>query len=181
MSNDYRGQANLPRGIRNNNPGNINSADAWQGKVGNDPQGFVIFSDMSWGVRAILKSLANMINGGNDTIATLIPTWSLTDQAAYVQNVSAFTGIDPNTQLGTDPDTLGSIMQAIINQENGTSAGDVTAQDISDGWSKYNGTITTAVQAVAVDAISNPIPYLIGGIVLVLGLGFLVNSKGNYR
>jgi hypothetical protein len=125
-----------PRGIRDNNPGNLTPPPGltnWQGAVGADGP-FVIFSDTTWGLRALALDLINSINGNsttpaNDTIQTLITNYSTTDQAAYVANVATFTGIDPSTQLGTDQDTITSIMRAIVNQENGAPA---SAQYIAD-------------------------------------------------
>ena len=171
----------MPRGIRNNNLGNIKPGDPWQGAVGDDGT-FLIFADMSWGVRAIAQSLINMINKKHlDTIATLIPAWSATDQAAYVANVAAFTTIDPNAQLGTDPDTIGSIVQAIINQENGAGAQFVTPDDISEGMAKVQSglltSLTTAAQAAVIEVQTNPIPYAIGAGVLVLILVLLGRKK----
>lgn len=158
MANDYRDRPDLPRGIRNNNPGNIKVGDNWQGMVGNDGT-FIIFADMAWGTRALGTAVANMINKGYDTIATLIPQWSATDQAAYVANVAAYTGLDPNLQLGTDSDTIASLIRAIANQENGQpiSVEYVTDQDIAAGIALINSNIvSTALQSVAVQAANDP-------------------------
>lgn len=174
MANDYRNSTipGLTRGIRNNNPGNIAIKDNWQGMVGNDGT-FIIFADMSWGIRAIGISLTNMINGGADTIATLIPQWSATDQAAYVANVAASTSIDPNTQLGTDADTISSLIQAIVNQENGDFAQYVTPADLAAGMALINsGSLMTVAQSVAVQAVNDPSTAIMYGIAAIAG--FLV-------
>lgn len=165
MASDYRGQANLPRGIRNNNPGNIDAGDSWQGAVGSDGV-FIIFSDMSWGTRAIGQTLINKIKKGQNTITLMFSgpnAWSATDQAAYVQSVTDDTGIDPNAQLGTDAQTIALLIRAISNMENGDgpSYDYVTDQDISDGISKINSGLITSLAAVVVDAQSNPAPYII--------------------
>lgn len=179
MSNDYRNStvAGLDRGIRNNNPGNIKAGDGWQGSVGQDSGGFIVFADMSWGTRAIGQALINMINKGYDTIATLIPQWSATDQAAYVASVSASTTIDPATQLGTDTDTISSLIRAIVTQENGDQGTYVTDQDIADGMAKINAGLLTTVQAAAVELQTNPIPYLIGGAVVIGLIVYLTSSS----
>lgn len=181
MADDYRGQPNLPRGIRNNNPGNIKADGTnWQGMVGSDGT-FIIFADMSWGIRALGTALANMINKGYDTIGTLIPQWSATDQAAYVRNVSAYTGLDPSTQLGTDADTIQGLIIAIVNQENGAAASYVTPQDIAEGMSKINNSLVTAIQSAVVQVTSGDpsnvmfyIALAIGGVFLI---SYLVNRK----
>lgn len=186
---DLRTQTTLPRGLRNNNPGNIQANDSWQGAVGADAQNFIIFSDTTWGLRAIAKSLANMINNGClqpdgtrvecDTIATLIPHWSLTDQAAYVANVSAATGIDPNTQLGTDADTLGGLIRAICNQENGAalSAQYISDQDINQGISMAGFSVSTIVQAVAIDAQTQPLVYVVGAALLGFAIWLFTRKR----
>jgi hypothetical protein len=169
MADDYRNSTipGLTRGIRNNNPGNIAVKDNWQGMVGNDGT-FIIFADMSWGVRAIGISLVNMINQGYDTIGTLIPQWSATDQAAYIANVAAATTIDPTTQLGTDPDTIASLIQAIIAQENGSFAQYVTADDLAAGMALINsGQLVTVVQSVAAQAANDPTTAIMYGIAAV--------------
>lgn len=175
MADDYRNSTipGLTRGIRNNNPGNITIGDNWQGMVGNDGT-FLIFADMSWGIRAIGIALTNMISQGYDTITTLISKWSATDQTAYIANVSAYTTIDPNAQLGTDADTIQSLIQAIVNQENGDYAQYVTADDMAAGMALINsGSLATVMQSVAVQAGSDPttlIPYTI----MALGAFLLV-------
>ncbi len=175
MADDYRNSTipGLTRGIRNNNPGNIAVKDNWQGMVGNDGT-FIIFADMSWGIRAIGISLINMINEGYDTIATLIPQWSATDQAAYIANVAAYTTIDQDAQLGTDTDTIGSIVQAIVNQENGAFAGYVTPEDMSEGMALISsGSLSTVVQSVAAQAVNDPSTAVMYGVAAVATFFFL--------
>lgn len=158
MADDYRNQPSLPRGIRNNNPGNITIGDSWQGMVGNDGT-FLIFADISWGIRALGTSVINMINKGYNTISLLIPQWSATDQAAYIANVSAYTGLDPNEVLGTDNDTIQGLIIAIANQENGQSIVTqyVTAADLAAGMSLINSNLlSTAAQSVAVQVANDP-------------------------
>src|ERR1700743_661562 len=110
---DYRGQTSLPRGIRNNNPGNIRAGIAWQGAVGSDPD-FVIFADDTWGLRALAKDLMTKITkDGLDTINAIITQYapaSENNTAAYIAAVAADSGIDANTQLGTDTDTIASLV-----------------------------------------------------------------------
>lgn len=173
MASNYQGRTDLPVGIRNNNPGNIAIGDNWMGMVGNDGR-FVIFTDMSWGIRAMAKSLKNMIGRGLDTIDTLIRQWSATDQDAYVTNVSQRTGIPADTQLGTDDDTIASLMRAIIVQENGADYSSlVTDQDIADGMALANGGVSTLAQAAVVQAQSDPVGtgiIAVGAILLLFAL-----------
>jgi hypothetical protein len=182
MADDYRNSTipGLTRGIRNNNPGNITIGDNWQGMVGNDGT-FLIFADMSWGVRAIGISLTSMINQGYDTITTLISQWSATDQAAYIANVAASTSIDPNTQLGTDPDTIESLIQAIVNQENGSYSQYVTPADMAAGMNLLNSNaVSTVVQSVAVQAANDPTTAIMYGVAALAGflvIRYIVRKK----
>lgn len=142
----------LPRGIRNNNPGNIKAdGTQWQGLTGNDGT-FFIFRDMGWGCRALATSLVTMIGKGFDTITTLIGEWAPSTEnntTAYIDSVSTDTGIDPGTQLGTDPDTIASLCRAIINHENGSSlsAQYVSDEDIQTGLSLMNNPLVSLAQA----------------------------------
>ncbi len=156
MANDYRSRSDLPRGIRNNNPGNIkDDGTTWQGMAGSDGL-FVIFADMSWGTRAMGTALTNMIRKGYNTVGTLIPQWSATDQAAYVANVAGRMGISPGDTLTTDVPTLSALMRAMITQENGDAGAYVTDDDIAEGIAKMNNTLLSILQAGVSAAQENP-------------------------
>lgn len=170
----------LPRGIRNNNPGNIkDDGTAWQGKTGSDGV-FIIFSDMSWGTRAIARSLSNMIGKGNNTIAGIISAWAPASEnltQPYIDSVAADTGLDPGQVLTADPATLALLIRAIINHENGDNQSYqyVTDQDIQDGISKAGNSLVSLAQS-AVVAVSND-PSM--GIAVAAGLllvGWLIAS-----
>src|SRR4051812_46965540 len=60
----------LPRGIRNNNPGNIRflpAASAWRGQIGSDGS-FGIYDTPANGVRAIAKQLQKYTASGARTV-----------------------------------------------------------------------------------------------------------------
>ena len=46
-----------PRGVRNNNPGNVRAGDDWQGMTGQDDKGFAVFARPEDGLRAMSKVL----------------------------------------------------------------------------------------------------------------------------
>ena len=47
-----------PRGIRNNNPGNLDKGAPWQGLVNNSSEPrFCTFKDPVWGIRALAVTL----------------------------------------------------------------------------------------------------------------------------
>jgi len=177
MASDYRGRTDLPRGIRNNNPGNIaDDGTAWQGKVGSDGK-FIIFSDMSWGTRAMATAITNMVKGGDGTLDALIRAWSATDQDAYVANVSQATGIAPTATLTLDVPTLSAIMRAMISQEDADSGALVTDQDIADGIGKANSTILSFLQAGVVAAQQDPATTAGIALVVIVGLYLVFRKK----
>lgn len=118
----------VPRGVRNNNPGNIiRNGIAWNGlltqaQVQNngwewDPV-FCQFDTADNGLRALAKILMTYAAKGIDTIQGLISTFSATNQQAYVTNVSAALQVDPGKVINVTQNIY-PIMAAIIQQENG--------------------------------------------------------------
>ncbi len=174
---DYRQttDATIPRGIRNNNPGNIKIGDQWQGMTGNDGT-FLIFADTTWGIRAMARSLTTMIGRGLNTINQLIPEWSATDQQKYITNVAAATGISPVELLTPDPVTLHDLIRAMIDQENGQAQADtyISDADIDQGVSMAAGNLQTLPAAAMIYAQANPGTALVtvAGIALALYLLF---------
>ena len=156
---DFRSNTSLPRGIRNNNPGNIRyDGTSWQGAVGQDDSSFVIFSDDTWGIRALATDLSNKINNdGLTTIREIIsayaPAADNNNVDAYVSAVSSSTGIGPDDQLSYDTTTLHSLIRAIMDHENGDSS-EISDADVDQGISMMGNSLSTLLQAGAV-AITN--------------------------
>ena len=69
---------NLPRGLRNNNPGNIRrNSDVFQGEKTSSDKEFKQFKSMAYGYRAIFKILSNYYrNYKLDTIRKIIGRWA---------------------------------------------------------------------------------------------------------
>lgn len=113
----------VPRGIRNNNPGNIEkSATPWQGKVqGTDPR-FETFDTPLNGIRALAKNIMAK-KGRARNIRELITIWappSENDTEAYIRMVAAHTGIGSNVAIDlTNATVLNKLTAAIIQHENG--------------------------------------------------------------
>ncbi len=126
-------KVNAPRGIRNNNPGNIrwdNRTD-WKGMIGVDDKNFVIFSHMIWGIRAMNRVLDSYARRGLVTIETIIPTWAPAtenDTDSYVRSVVMQTGLNADRPIGTHERP--ALISAIIRHENGR---DLTASLIAEG------------------------------------------------
>lgn len=98
------------RGIRNNNPGNIEYGPvaAANGAIGHDGR-FAIFPDMATGFRAQQAVMYNKAKN-KQTLAQAITSYAPpgeNDTAAYIANVSRLTGIQPNQQL--DPSNANQI------------------------------------------------------------------------
>ena len=94
----------LPRGIRNNNPGNIRHGSNWQGLNPNsrniDPA-FCVFTSSVYGIRALAKVLINYkkIHGLN-TVRQIISRYAPPNEnqtTAYIQSVAKQLGVVPDT------------------------------------------------------------------------------------
>jgi len=113
-----------PRGVRNNNPGNLEYGDFARslGAVGSDGR-FAIFPSAEAGIKAqeALLSGKSYVGGGANTIAKIIQRYAPgsdgNDVAAYVQAVAKQTGIDPTRKLtAADIPAVAAAMRA---HENG--------------------------------------------------------------
>lgn len=95
------------RGIRNNNPGNIRKGSSkWEGEIGVDDKGFIVFKEMKYGVRACMKLVRNYILSGHDTIRKIISRWAPSSDnnptESYISYVSTQIGIGSNTKISAD-------------------------------------------------------------------------------
>ena len=111
-----------PRGIRNNNPGNIrwDGKTQWQGMAGVDDAGFVIFDTPNNGIRAMARVLASYGRRGVVTVADIIRTWAPPNEnntPAYVESVARRTGLAPGAPVPRE--RLAEFVAAIIHHENG--------------------------------------------------------------
>ncbi len=125
----FIGQENLPRGLRDNNPGNIRPSTKykWNGQIGIDEKGgqgkYVIFQDVEHGIRAMAKDLSSKIFRGLNTLNKYIPVYAPPDDSnntlAYIKRVSHDTGIAPDELLFADHVTLCKLVKAHISVEIG--------------------------------------------------------------
>lgn len=115
---------NAARGVRNNNPGNIEaSTTAWQGQVGSDGR-FATFNTPESGIRALGRNLlAYQEKHGLNTVHGIINRWAPPGEnntSAYVRAVATAIGVGPADPLNLrDPVTLQKLTGAIIRHENG--------------------------------------------------------------
>lgn len=114
------------RGLRNNNPGNIEHSPAtWQGQSEQqtDPR-FVQFDDMAHGVRALAVTLRTYaVRHGCRTVSDYISRWappSENNTAAYVKAVAAALWVAPTDPIDTASwSTMRELCLAISSHENG--------------------------------------------------------------
>ncbi len=182
MANSFIGRSDLHIGLRNNNPGNIRPGEPWQGKIGEDG-GFIVFLDITYGTRALAKDLNTKITKGLDTIRSIItqyaPASDNNDVAAYITSVSNDTGIGPDEQLGNDPDTLHSLVRAIMNHENGNAQSAlVTDQDIDTGISMMGANLSNIVDVAKAAIEDDPGQAIgIGSIIAIIIIMLLAKKR----
>jgi len=142
MPKSFLNMAGYPRGLRNNNPGNIKAGDNWQGMIGVS-DGFVQFENIGWGIRALGVDLSTKIRNGYDTIELIIfryapPTENET--LAYIASVVEFTGLSQTRELTADQNTLKRLIRAIMNVELGSGySAMITDADINEGLEMMGG------------------------------------------
>lgn len=92
-----------PRGIRNNNPGNIKHGDTWKGEVKSTDKTFEQFKDAEHGIRAIGVLLRTYNTKYNlDTVDSIISRWapkSENQTQNYINFVSKQLGVTSKTRL----------------------------------------------------------------------------------
>ena len=118
--------SNAPRGIRNNNPGNLRrSQDPWQGLATpqTDPN-FFIFKSAPYGIRALARTLISYQDQHNlRSIRQIISRWAPANEnntSAYIDSVAASSGYDADRPLDMHKFShLEPVVKAIILHENG--------------------------------------------------------------
>ncbi|MEI5638059.1 MULTISPECIES: virion protein [unclassified Pseudoalteromonas] len=126
------------RGIRNNNPLNIEAGENWVGLAGTDGR-FAVFETAEHGIRAaarILRTYAKKY--GITNVAGIISRWAPpveNDTANYIDFVSKRAGVDKQKAL-TD-DEYPKVIEAMIVMENGEQP--YTPEQIQQGfnWGFY--------------------------------------------
>ena len=116
----------LPRGIRNNNPGNVErTSERWLGmsEEQSDTR-FMVFKTPEYGIRCLQRLLINYQERHQiNTIRKIIDRWAPSvenNTSAYVWHISRITGFDPDESLDLlDKYTNVAITKAIVRHENG--------------------------------------------------------------
>ncbi|MBY6095122.1 hypothetical protein [Ferrimonas balearica] len=136
-------RASLPRGIRNNNPGNIRENRLvdydWQGEhpLNLDPE-FEEFKSPFYGLRAMGRVLRNYrALHGLMTIRGIISRWAPSnenDTAAYIEHVSRELATPPDMPLL--PGQYPALMAVIVQHENGQQPYEMAM--IETAWTAAN-------------------------------------------
>lgn len=138
-------KAQAPRGIRNNNPLNLEYHPG-EGATGSDGR-FATFGSMPAGVAAGERLLLRYEDQGYDTISKIISRWapaSENDTAAYIADVSRETGYSPDAKLDMrDPFQARNMIYAMAHHENGQA---IDARAIQTGVDQaLHGTVAVTV------------------------------------
>lgn len=115
-----------PRGVRNNNPGNLRrTRAAWLGERTDheDPE-FEAFERPEDGIRALARLLLRYHQARRlRTVGAIISRYAPiaeNDTLGYAGAVARALGVQPDEPIDlTDPDVLGRMVKAIIRHENG--------------------------------------------------------------
>lgn len=127
----------LPRGIRNNNPGNLNFArQSGARKEGGAGGRFAVFDSMADGIAALVRQLGLYAKRGINTIADIVnkyaPAGDNNNVGAYISALVKATGRGANEVLNlSDANTLVPLVRGIVNHEGNGKY--VTGADIARG------------------------------------------------
>jgi hypothetical protein len=114
--------SDLPRGIRNNNPGNIRyDGTNWQG-LDNPPSDgtFCRFVDVKYGIRAMARILTNYQKRGIVSVRDIISTWASATEnntSSYIMHVAS--KLDLLIDAPVPSYKWPALIDAIIQHENG--------------------------------------------------------------
>lgn len=121
---DYLSSA--PRGIRNNNPGNLIFTNInWTGKLPkeeNKDRRFEMFIAPEYGIRAMIKDLKNDIEKGKNTVPALMTEYAPrfeNNTDAYIQTVCKDLKVSTSAKLLPTKNTLRLLVHSISRVENG--------------------------------------------------------------
>lgn len=120
----------IPRGVRNNNPGNIrHSKDHWMGQSSEQKDdSFITFDTPVMGIRCAMKILQNYyqkykLSTPWEMISRWAPPSDNNPTDAYAAHVATALGVGINDEINlNDEETMIKLVQAIVIQENGKAS-----------------------------------------------------------
>ncbi|WP_316419357.1 hypothetical protein [Klebsiella pneumoniae] len=119
------GNSGAARGLRNNNPGNIEAgSNPWEGQTGSDGR-FATFATPEHGIRALGKNLLSYQRQGYDTVSEIVNRWAPASDGnntdAYIKALCSALGVGANDPLDvSNPKTLAALCAGIVKHENGS-------------------------------------------------------------
>lgn len=131
------GYKSAPRGIRNNNPGNLNYANQSGATMeGGEGGRFAVFESMQHGIAALYKQLQLYFKRGINTLSSIVKTYAPASDNnnvdAYISALTKATGKGANEVLDSgDTATIARLMKGIVDHENGK--GYISSSDIMGG------------------------------------------------
>lgn len=142
MTITFLGRVDLPRGIRNNNPGNIeiNAGNRWRGKVPidyNTDGRFEQFESFVYGVRAMIVLIRNYILRGDNTIQKILNRYAPSSEnntEAYISAVSSATGFGRNQELQAEYRYIKPLVMAMAEHETGWPHGWIDDNIFDAAW-----------------------------------------------
>lgn len=125
--------AELPRGIRNNNPGNIKFARQYGAVLEDGPDAsHAKFPTMAAGIGALDRQIQLYIKRGKNTIDSIFNIYSRKNKESYKDHMSKVMGIGRNDTISFDnKDQILKMIKGIISMENGhTAVSSISDNDI---------------------------------------------------
>jgi len=138
MYKSFLNKKDLPRGLRNNNPGNlVRSNNAWKGKIPysqSQDSHFEQFIELRYGIRAMMRDIYSDYIKGKKTVTALISEFAPAfenNTAAYIISVINSVGADAIGELTQEK--MIALCKAIVLVENGTAYKNyITQKDYED-------------------------------------------------
>ncbi len=164
-SNNVNRSAYLYRGIRNNNPGNLNFAGQKGATLESGPNArFASFPTMLEGIAALDRQVMLYLKRGKNTIDQIIdiyaPSSDGNNTSSYKSYLSQYTGLGVKEKIdGSNFEVMKKLIQGIINHENGAAAKAVSVEDVIRALAMNRGIVPTAGnnnQNVKLDILQKP-------------------------
>lgn len=179
MAQSFLNIPGLPRGLRNNNPGNLRvlpNGQKWLGEIDPDPDGFSRFSDIAYGLRAMITDIAgDIMKDGRNTIRKLIYAYAPpyeNETEAYINSLAAYTGINPDSVISASKETIDKLIHGQLNIELGANyAAKISPNDFTEAFSRVGSQVAAWLGTPAGMATG-------GGLLLILlGIGIYLFSS----
>ncbi|HAO9088504.1 TPA: lytic transglycosylase domain-containing protein [Escherichia coli] len=146
-SNNVNRSAYLSRGVRNNNPGNLNFAGQKGATLESGPNArFASFPTMLEGIAALDRQVMLYLKRGKNTIDQIIdiyaPSSDGNNTSSYKSYLSQYTGLGVKEKIdGSNFELMRKLIQGIINHENGAAARAVSGDDVMRALAMNRGNV----------------------------------------